>query len=74
MKDMGRCAHQYTPPKLPVREAGRAGGEGAGTVNLNVTEKRKFFSIKRDVHSKPDSSSTDGFFPIKSRSFSNFLV
>lgn len=52
---MGICA------KPPVREAGRAGGEGAGIVNLNVTEKRKFLSIRTDVHSKPDPSSTDGF-------------
>lgn len=74
MKNMGRCAHQYTPSKLPVREAGRAGGEGAGIVNLNVTGNRKFVSTKRDVHRKPDSSSTDVFFPMKSRNFSSFLV
>lgn len=74
LKDMGRCAHHHSPPKLPVREAGRAGGEGAGIVNLNATQERKFLSIKTDVHSKPDSSSTDGYFPMKSRNFSNFLL
>lgn len=61
MKDTGSYALQHSPPKLPVREAGRAGVEGAGIVYLNVTEQRKFLSIKTDKHSKQDSSSTDGF-------------
>lgn len=46
MKDMGRCAHQYSPPKLPVGEAGRAEGEEAQKVSLHGTEKRKFLSSK----------------------------
>lgn len=71
LKDTGRYAHQHSPPKLLVREAGRAGVEGAGIVNLNVTEKRKFLSIKTDEHSKPDSS-TDGFSQWSLETFPTF--
>lgn len=59
---MGKHAHQYSPPKLLVREAGKARGEEAEKVSLNVIEKRKFLSRKTDVHSKQGSSSTYGFF------------
>lgn len=47
---MGRCAHQYSPPKLPVGEAGRAEGEGAQKASLYGTEKRKFLLSKTKVN------------------------